>query len=95
MAVCATRGAGEFDQSEGDVVFRGVFPVVFNAVGQSVDARGDDVACDADQPAVSVGFGAVGQLGRAAFEGASFRAGVGEAFGGCGVDRFCGEVGGE
>ena len=95
MAVCATCGVGEFDQSEGDVVFRGVFPVVFNAFGQSVDARGDDVACDGDQFAVSVGFGAVGQLGRTAFERDSISAGVGEAFGRCGVGRFCSKVGGE
>lgn len=41
--MCATRGAGEFDQSEGDVVFCSVFPIIFNAFGQPVDARGNDV----------------------------------------------------
>ena len=48
VAVGASRGVGEFDQSEGDVVFCGIFPVVFNAVGQSVDVGGDDAACDGD-----------------------------------------------
>ena len=48
VAVCAARGVGEFDQSEGDVVFRGVFPAVFDAVGQSVDVGGDDAACVGD-----------------------------------------------
>ena len=76
---------------------RGVFPLSQRRPGRSVDVGGDRAAC-------STVIGLLYQLGLVllgnwvcvAFAEVIAAAQVwAEAFGGCGVDRFCGEIGGE